>query len=140
MARILAFDYGAKRTGIACTDPDQMISTAIGTITSNEVISFLTDYLKREKVELFVVGYPKTLQNTPAESAPLVDDFITKLKSHFKEIPVAVYDERFTSKIAFRTMIAGGLKKMDRRNKATIDQVSAVIILQDYMEWRMHQE
>ncbi len=139
MARIMAFDYGIRRVGIATTDPEQRISTAIGSFPVQELFPFLQEYLRTEKVEGFVVGYPKTLQNLPSESLGIVTAFIDQLRKKFPEIPVYPYDERFTSKMAFQTMIDGGLGKKARRNKSMIDQVSAVIILQDFMEWRENQ-
>lgn len=136
MSRILAIDYGMKRVGIAVTDPLQLIANALTTVATPEIFKYLTGYLKSEVVELFVVGMPRRMNNELSQVSGEIDEFIEKLKKHFPQIPVEIIDERFTSKIAFRAMIDGGVKKMDRRNKATVDMVSATIILQSYMEGR----
>jgi putative Holliday junction resolvase len=136
MKRIVAIDYGSKRTGIAVTDTEQIIASGLTTINTQQIFTFLADYLLREKVECIVVGDPKNLNNTPAESAYATHEFIKKLKNKYPDIPVYLIDERFTSQMAFQAMIAGGVKKMDRRNKATIDMVSAAIILQSFMEMK----
>lgn len=134
MARILAIDYGSKRVGLAVTDPLQIIATALDTVPAHEAIAFLKKYIETEAVELFVVGEPKRLNNTPAQSAPLVHNFVKQLQKQFSHIPVAMHDERFTSKMAFQSMIDSGMKKSERRNKENIDKISAVIILQSYLE------
>ncbi len=134
MARILAIDYGKKRVGLAVTDPLQLIANALETVDTAKILVFLQQYIAKEPVERFVVGYPQNLDNTPAEAAQYVEVFIKQLQKHFPEIPISLEDERFTSKIAFRTMIDGGVKKMARRNKAMVDKISATIILQSYME------
>ena len=134
VSRILAIDYGTKRTGLAVTDPERIIATALDTIHSAKVIEFLKKYMEKEKVEFFVVGEPRQMDNTPSSITPHVEDFIKKLKIAFPDIPVKRIDERFTSKMAFQSMIENGLKKSERRNKEMIDQRSAVIILQSYME------
>ncbi len=134
MGRILAIDYGQKRVGIAVTDELKIIANALTTIHSKDVISFLHDYTSKEKLELFVIGDPKQMNNSPSESAKFVEIFIKKLKKEFPEIPIKKYDERFTSKIAFQTMIDSGLKKKDRQNKELIDKISATLILQSYLE------
>ncbi len=134
MGRILAIDYGQKRVGLAVTDEQKIIANALTTVHSKDVISFLKDYNLKENVELFVIGEPKQMNNTPSESAKFVDAFIKKLAKEFPEIPIRKFDERFTSKIAFQSMIDGGLKKKDRRNKEIIDRVSATLILQSYLE------
>ena len=136
MKRILAIDYGSKRTGIAVTDTEQIIASGLTTIETQQIFKFLTDYFTKEKVECLVVGDPKNLNNSPAESAYATYEFIKKLKNKYPEMPIYMVDERFTSKMAFQAMIAGGVKKMDRRNKATIDMVSAAIILQSFMEMK----
>lgn len=133
MARILALDYGTKRTGIAVTDELQIIASGLTTVDTKKIFSFLTDYLKNENVELFVIGEPKQLNNTQSESEQFILPFIEKLKSTFPKIPIKRVDERFTSKIAFQSMIDSGLKKKQRQNKALIDEISATIILQSYM-------
>ncbi len=134
MARILAFDFGKKRTGIAVTDELQIIASGLTTIDTKKVFSFLTNYLTKEKVELFVVGEPKQMDNTASESELLIIPFIKKLKSTFPKISIVRVDERFTSKMAFQTMIDSGLNKKQRRNKALVDEISATIILQTYLE------
>lgn len=134
MGRILAIDYGQKRVGLAVTDELKIIANALTTVHSKDVISFLKDYISKEKLELFVIGEPKQMNNSPSESAKFVEIFIKKLKKEFPEIPIKKFDERFTSKIAFQSMIDSGLKKKDRRNKEIIDRVSATLILQSYLE------
>lgn len=136
MGRIVALDYGQKRTGIAATDPLQLIANSLTTVSSSEVISFLVSYLAGEKVDAFVVGYPRQMNNTPSESVKYIDPFVTLLKKTFPDKEVFLMDERFTSKIAMQTMISGGVKKKDRRNKALVDAISATIILQSFMESR----
>lgn len=136
MGRIIAIDYGTKRVGLAVTDPLQIIATGLATVGEPDAITYLKEYASREKIEGFVVGEPRNLDGTPAESAPRTDDFIKKLSAAFPLIPVSRMDERFTSRIAFRTMVDAGLKKKDRRNKALIDTVSAVLILQSWLESR----
>ncbi len=133
MARILAIDYGQKRTGIAVTDELQIIASGLTTVDTKELINFLKDYTSNENVEMFLVGEPKQKDGTPSESEALISPFLVKLEKEFSEIPVKRVDERFTSKLAFQSMIDGGLKKKQRRNKALIDEISATIILQDYL-------
>ncbi|MEQ8415307.1 MAG: Holliday junction resolvase RuvX [Imperialibacter sp.] len=134
MGRILAIDYGGKRTGIAVTDPLQLIATSLEMVRSHELIAFLKQYLQKETVDAFVVGMPKKLDNTDTNGTLLVNRFLVQLKKEFAEMPVHLIDERFTSKMAMDTMIAGGMKKKDRRVKGNVDKISAVIILQSYME------
>lgn len=134
MAQILALDYGKKRTGIAVTDDLQLIASGLTTVNTTDIFSFLERYLEKEKVELFLVGEPKQMDNTASESEALIIPFIEKLKIKFKHIPIKRVDERFTSKMAFQTMIDGGLGKKQRKNKALIDKISATIILQTYLE------
>ncbi len=135
MARILAFDYGKKRTGIAVSDPLQIIASGLTTVETKVLFKFIADYLKKEEVDCFVVGFPTQHDNSgPAHSLPLIEKFVERLKKEFPDIPVELEDEHFTSKIAVRTMIDGGLKKMKRRDKAMIDKVSASIILRSYMD------
>ena len=134
MARILSLDYGTIRTGIAVTDELQIIASGLTTVDTKKIFSFLTTYLKNEKVELFIVGEPKQLNNTESESEQFIKPFIEKLKTTFPKIPVKRVDERFTSKMAFQSMIDSGLKKKQRQNKALIDEISATIILQTYLE------
>ncbi|MFD2325187.1 Holliday junction resolvase RuvX [Mucilaginibacter galii] len=134
--RIMAFDYGTKRIGIAVTDPMQMIATGLETIHPNQIIDYLKKYLQTEQVETFVVGEPKQMDNTPSQSAMHVRGFVNLLKKTFPEIPVQMLDERFTSKMASAAILAGGVKKMGRRDKGLVDTVSAVILLQSWMEGR----
>ena len=133
MSRILALDYGEKRTGIAVTDEMQIIASGLTTVRTQEIFDFLEDYLDREKVELFLVGEPKQMNNTASESEKLIIPFIDKLAKKFGHIPIKRVDERFTSKMAFQTMIDSGLKKKQRQNKALVDEISATIILQSYL-------
>jgi putative holliday junction resolvase len=134
MPRILAIDYGTKRAGIAVTDPEQIIATALDTIHPKDLIKFLKEYTAREKVECFVIGEPKQMDYTPSEITGHINHFIKVLKKEFPDIPVKRADERFTSLIASRSMIENNMKKSDRRNKELVDQISAVLILQSYME------
>lgn len=134
MARLLAIDYGKKRTGMAVTDPLQLIATALETVPSHEMLKFLKAYVAREPVELFIVGLPKQLNGKDSENAPRVRTFVGHLQNALPDIPVVFHDERFTSKMALQAMIAGGSTKKDRREKGNIDKVSAAIILQSYME------
>ncbi|OBQ56722.1 Holliday junction resolvase RuvX [Tamlana sp. s12] len=133
MARILALDYGTKRTGIAITDVLQIIASGLTTVPTTELLPFLKDYIKQEDVELILVGEPKQMDNTASESEAYIAPFLKKLEKTFPNMPIKRVDERFTSKMAFKTMIDSGLKKKQRRNKALIDEISATIILQDYL-------
>lgn len=133
MARILAIDYGKKRTGIAVTDELQIIASGLTTVDTNKLLSFLRDYLQKEQVELILVGEPKQKDGTSSESEVLIQPFLEKLKAGFPKIPIKRVDERFTSKMAFQTMIDSGLKKKQRQNKALVDEISATIILQSYL-------
>lgn len=136
MARVLALDIGKKRTGIAVTDELQIIASGLTTVNTEELVLFLKDYLEKESVELFVIGEPKQMNYQDSESAPLVLKLASKLESEFPNIPIFSVDERFTSKMAFQTMIDSGLSKKQRRNKALIDEISATIILQSYLSSR----
>jgi putative Holliday junction resolvase len=133
MARIMAIDYGSKRVGISVTDPLQIIATGLTTVHSKDVVDFLKDYFSKEEVECIVVGEPKRLNNEPSDSARFIDPFVLHLKRTFPKIKVERMDERFTSKMAFQTMIDSGLKKKARQNKELVDEISATIILQSYM-------
>lgn len=133
MSRLLAIDYGQKRTGIAVTDPLQIIASGLTTVATTELMSFLKDYLSKENVERIIIGDPKRLNDEPSSISELINSFVVKLSKEFPEIPIERMDERFTSKMAFQTMIDSGLKKKQRQNKALIDQIAATIILQDYM-------
>ena len=133
MARILAIDFGKKRTGIAVTDELQIIASGLTTINTEELISFLTTYISKNKVALFLVGKPKQMNNTDSESEALIAPFLKKLENKIPQIPFLRIDERFTSKMAFQTMIDSGMNKKQRRNKAMVDEISATIILQSYL-------
>lgn len=134
MGRIVAIDYGLKRTGIAVSDPLRIIATPLDTVPTTELLVFLGRYLQKEPVDEFVVGMPKTLLNEDSEIAPVVRKFVEELKKIFPEKPVHLADERFTSRMAQRAMIEGGMKKKDRRVKGNVDKISATIILQSFME------
>ncbi|HRB30664.1 MAG TPA: Holliday junction resolvase RuvX [Ferruginibacter sp.] len=134
MARILAIDYGKKRTGIAVTDPLQIIASGLTTIASNDLISFLKKYLAAEAVELMVIGMPVNLDDTDTHATPLVKAVIKKLKLEFPNIPITEVDERFTSKMAKDAMLQMGLKKKQRRDKKIVDEIAAAIILQEYLD------
>ena len=134
MARILSIDYGQKRTGIAVTDPLQIIANGVTTVPSEQIIDFLRTYLQTEQVETIVVGLPKQMNNEPSENMRRIKPFVQKLKATFPDIPIVYFDERFTSTLAHRTMLEGGMKKKERQNKAKVDEISAVIILQGYLE------
>jgi putative Holliday junction resolvase len=138
LGRIIAIDFGQKRTGIAVTDPLQIIANSLTTVPSQEAISFLLTYTAKEKVDSFVIGYPRQMNNSLSESVRFIDPFIEKLKRTFPGKDVFLVDERFTSKIAVQTMILGGVKKKDRQNKALVDAISATIILQSYLESRQN--
>lgn len=134
MSRILAIDYGIKRTGLAVTDELQLISTALTTVETQKLMQYLTDYCQREQVDTFVVGDAKHMDNTPAESAKYIEPFVAALTKRFPKQKIARMDERFTSKIAFQSMIDSGLRKKQRQDKGLVDAVSATLILQNYMD------
>lgn len=134
MARILAIDYGLKRTGIAVTDPLRIIATALETVETEKLLNFLKVYFQREPVDQLVVGMPKRLSNTDTDMTPYVRKLVEQLNKHFPDKPIALIDERFTSSIAMQTMIDGGMKKKDRRVKGNVDKISATLILQSFME------
>lgn len=136
MARVLALDYGKKRTGIAVTDPLQIIATGLETVDTNELIGYLKKYMQQEEVEKVLIGYPLNFDDTPTDATPLVDKFIGKFRNVFKELPIEKWDERMTSQMASRAIAEMGLGKKARENKALIDTISAVIILQEYLESR----
>ncbi|MBG7611160.1 Holliday junction resolvase RuvX [Polaribacter sp. BAL334] len=133
MGRILAIDFGKVRTGIAVTDELQIIASGLTTVKTEELIPFLKNYCAKEKVAIFIVGKPKQMNNTDSESEALIIPFLEKLSKEIPSIPIKRVDERFTSKMAVQTMIAGGLKKKQRSNKALVDEISATIILQSYL-------
>lgn len=134
MGRILAIDYGKKRTGIAVSDPLKLIAGGLTTVATAELMKFLQTYVQKETVDQIVVGLPTTVAGTPSENQARVRSFVGKLRKIMPQIPVTFYDERFTSAIAHQTMLMGGMKKKDRQNKAKVDEISATIILQSYME------
>lgn len=133
MPRILAIDYGKKRTGIAVTDDFQIIASGLTTVPTEEIFTFLKNYFAKENVERVILGEPKNLDGSPSESAILINQFLEKFQKEFPEMPIENADERFTSKMAFQTMIDSGLKKKQRQNKALIDEIAATILLQDYL-------
>jgi len=134
--RILAIDYGKKRTGIAVTDTMQIIASGLTTVPTHELLAFILKYVKEEPVERIIIGMPKQMNNEESENAKRIKPFVNTLKKQLPDIPVEYVDERFTSVLAHRTMLEAGLKKKDRQNKALVDEVSATIILQSYMESR----
>ncbi len=134
MARILAIDYGKKRTGLAVTDPLQIIATALETVDSNELIGYLKRYMSTEQVEKILIGYPLNFDNSPTDATPLVEKFILKFGNVFPTMPVEKIDERMTSKMASQAIAGMGLKKKDREDKGLIDKVSAIIMLQEYLD------
>ena len=134
MSRILCIDYGKKRTGIAVTDPMQIIATGLTTVDSHELIPFLKKYFHEERVELMVIGEPKNLDDSDTHATPLVKEIIKKLEKEFPQIPIKKVDERFTSKLARQAMLDMGMKKKDRRNKRTVDEIAAAIMLQEFMQ------
>ncbi|MBP5457947.1 MAG: Holliday junction resolvase RuvX [Paludibacteraceae bacterium] len=134
MGRILAIDYGQKRVGLAVTDPLKIIANGLTTVGSGQIFKFLADYLQKEDVELFVVGHPRQMNYEDSASMRLIEPFVRGLKNKFPQIPVKMVDERFTSVLAHQAMLDGGLKKKARQNKALVDEISATIILQSYME------
>ncbi|MEE1898956.1 Holliday junction resolvase RuvX [Flavobacterium rakeshii] len=133
MARVLAIDYGQKRTGIAVTDDMQIIASGLTTVDTPKLLDFLADYFAKENVGKVLIGEPKQMNNEPSQSAPLINAFVEKFKLQFPDMELERVDERFTSKMAFQTMIDSGLKKKQRQNKALIDEISATILLQDYL-------
>lgn len=134
MSRILAIDYGRKRTGVAVSDAMQIIANGLTTVPTHELLDFITGYVQKEPVERILVGLPKQMDNEASESMKYIDPFVRSLKKRLPEIPVEFVDERFTSVLAHRTMLEAGLKKKDRQNKALVDEISATIILQTYLE------
>ena len=134
MSRILAIDYGRKRTGVAVSDAMQIIANGLTTVPTHELLDFITCYVQKEPVERILVGLPKQMNNEASESMKYIDPFVRSLKKRLPEIPVEFVDERFTSVLAHRTMLEAGLKKKDRQNKALVDEISATIILQTYLE------
>ncbi len=136
MARLLAIDYGKKRTGLAVSDEMQIIAGGLTTVPTTELIDFILEYMKKEPVERIIVGLPKQMNNEPSENMRRIEPFVNRLRKLLPDTPVEYHDERFTSVLAQRTIIEAGIKKMARRNKELVDEVSATIILQSYMESR----
>jgi len=134
LGRILAIDYGSKRTGLAVTDPGQMIASPLETVLTHELMSYLQAYFEKEQVELLVVGLPRQMDYSESESMKQIRYFVGAFKKRFKEIPVEWMDERFTSRLAMDAMVAGGMKKSDRKVKGNVDRVSAALILQTFLE------
>jgi putative pre-16S rRNA nuclease len=133
LPRILSIDYGLKRTGLAVTDPLQIIATGLTTVESKQLVPFLKDYFAREEVELIIIGEPKNWDDTDTHATPLVEKIIKQLEKSFPKIPIKKVDERYTSKMAKDAMLEMGLKKMQRRNKKLVDEIAATILLQEYM-------
>lgn len=134
MARLLSIDYGKKRTGIAVSDPLQIIANGLTTVETPGLFEFLKEYLKKEEVSCIVVGLPRQMNNELSENMKRIEPFVNRLRKLYPDIPVEYFDERFSSKMAQQTMIDGGVKKKGRQNKALVDEISATIILQGYME------
>ena len=139
MGRVLGIDYGRKRTGIAVTDPLQIVAGNLATVPTHTLMQFIKDYIGRETVDRIVVGQPSQLNGQPSESMKYITTFVSRLKKELPEIPVVMYDERFTSTIAHQAMIDGGMKKSDRRDKSRVDAIAATIILNDYLKSRDNQ-
>lgn len=133
MGRVVALDYGHKRTGIAVTDPLKLIASGLTTVATNDLIMFLKQYSSQEPIDLFVVGEPKQMNNTPSESEGYIQSFLKLLTAEFPSVPIRRIDERFTSKMALRAMIDGGISKIKRQNKGLVDEISATLILQSYL-------
>ena len=130
----MALDYGTKRIGLAITDPLRIIASPLDTVATSEFESFIESYLQKEQLDAFVIGYPVQMNNTPSESVKHINPFIKKLRKKYPQIPVHLADERFTSAMAKRTMIEGGLKKKDRQDKSLVDKISASLILQSFLD------
>lgn len=139
MGRILAIDYGRKRTGIAVTDTLQMIANGLTTVPSGELVAWIAGYISKEPVDMIVVGQPKQMNNEPSENMKYVEAFVKHLNRTIPHIPIEYYDERFTSVLAHKAMLDGGLKKKKRQDKDLVDEISAVIILQSYLENKKYQ-
>ena len=139
MGRIMGIDYGRKRTGVAVTDPLKIIASNLATVPTHTLMQFIKDYMTREQVERIVVGKPTQLNGEPSESMKYITPFVNRLKRELPDVPVVMYDERFTSAIAHQAMIDGGMKKSDRRDKARVDAIAATIILNDYLQSKFNQ-
>jgi putative Holliday junction resolvase len=140
MGRILAIDYGTKRIGLAVTDPMQIFASPLITVSPKEFDRFIDEYLKTEEIDEFVIGYPVQMNNQPSEAVKYINPFIKKLKKKFPEKHIHLADERFTSQMAFQTMIDGGVKKMDRLDKSMVDKISASIILRSFLDNRSNKK
>jgi len=136
LARILSIDYGRKRTGLAVTDPLQLIAGGLATVATHQLFDWLKDYTSREQVERIVIGEPRQPNGQPSENLPRVQEFVNRWRKAMPQIPIELYDERFTSVLAHQAMLAGGLKKKARQDKALVDEISATIILEDYLRSR----
>ena len=136
MARILSIDYGKKRTGLAVTDPLQLIAGGLATVSTSGLFDFLQDYISREEVERIVIGEPRQPNGQPSENLARVQQFVNRWRKAVPQIPIELYDERFTSVLAHQAMLDGGLRKKARQDKALVDEISATILLQDYMRSR----
>ena len=136
MARILSIDYGKKRTGLAVTDPLQIIANGLATVSTSTLFDWLKDYTGREDVERIVIGEPRQTNGQPSENLARVQQFVNRWRKAVPQIPIEYFDERFTSVLAHQAMLDGGLKKKDRQNKALVDEISATIILEDYLRSR----
>ena len=135
----MGIDYGRKRTGVAVTDPLQIVAGNLATVPTHELLQFIKDYIARESVERIVIGQPVQLNGEPSESMRYITPFVNRLKKELPDMPVVMYDERFTSTIAHQAMIDGGMKKSDRRDKARVDAIAATIILNDYLQSKYNQ-
>ena len=140
MERIIGIDYGRKRVGVAVSDPLGIFASPLDCVSGAKIIEYLKNYAGKETVKLFVVGYPKNLDNTPSENLKFVDAFLKNLRKAFPDTPVELEDERFTTTLAHRAMIDGGMKKSDRRVKGNADKISAVLILQSYLDRKANQK
>ncbi|MBQ9576531.1 MAG: Holliday junction resolvase RuvX [Muribaculaceae bacterium] len=139
MGRILGIDYGRKRTGVAVTDPLQIVAGNLATVPTHTLMQFIKDYIARETVDRIVIGQPSQLNGEPSESMKYITPFVNRLRKELPQMPIVMYDERFTSTIAHQAMIAGGMKKSDRRDKSRVDAIAATIILNDYLQSRYNQ-
>ncbi len=139
MGRIMGIDYGRKRTGVAVTDPLQIIAGNLATVPTHTLMQYIKDYVARESVDRIVIGQPSQLNGEPSESMKYITPFVNRLRKELPDMPVVMYDERFTSTIAHQAMIDGGMKKSDRRDKLRVDAIAATIILNDYLQSRYNQ-
>lgn len=138
MGRIMGIDYGRKRTGVAVTDPLQIVANNLATVPTHTLMQFIKDYMAREQVERIIIGQPTQLNGKPSESMKYITPFVNRLRKELPDMPIVMYDERFTSTIAHQAMIDGGMKKTDRRDKARVDAIAATIILIDYLQSRFN--